>query len=211
LVVDVDNGGQNVAQGLAGSCLGNTHEVRATHGDGPALSLDGGGRLVALSADLLHDVVGQIDLREVLDGILRLSAHCDLLFVAIPLDLVGGTSGHAGVLLVEVLLEGSQVGEIDRAHGEILASATSSTAIASESATAAASETISASAVIAALLDATVPYAMVVATAASATEAIAATAASSTTVIAAAIASATATSTVTKVAIVWCPGKRKLN
>lgn len=109
LVVDVHDGGQDEAAGLAGASLSDGHHVRAAEGDGPALALNRCRLLVVLTTHLLHDVVGETRLLEGLDGVGSVADDRDLVLLAVAVDFVGGSFGGDGVHLVEVLLERLQL------------------------------------------------------------------------------------------------------
>jgi hypothetical protein len=116
LGVDVDNSGQTVRQSLSGTGLSNTDDIASREGHGPALGLDRGGLVKALSLDLRQNVLGETGLVEGFDGArdaLTLNGH--LVGLAELLHLLFRAGSDILVLLVEGLLElgeGAQVYEM---------------------------------------------------------------------------------------------------
>ena len=113
LSIDVDNGGETVAQGLSGTSLGNTDDITTGEGHGPTLSLDSGGAVKALCLDLREDVLGETGLVESLNGagnVVTLNGHD--LGLAEGINLLLSARSNVGVLLVEGLFELGEAVEV---------------------------------------------------------------------------------------------------
>ena len=78
LVIYVHYRRQNVSQRLPRARLSDADHIFAAHGDRPALRLDGGRSVVALFHDAIHDVLGEVRLLELLDGVGHVPVDSDL-------------------------------------------------------------------------------------------------------------------------------------
>lgn len=109
LVVDMDDGRENVSQSFTGSGLGDTDHVVTGHGDGPSLSLDGGGIFISLGFDVGHYVVGELALLKGSDGrgYFR-SADRDAVAPPVLVYFAMRPLEDGRVRIVEVFLERSQ-------------------------------------------------------------------------------------------------------
>jgi hypothetical protein len=106
LCVDVDDGGETVAESLSGTGLGDTDNVATRESHGPALRLNGGRLGEASSLDLIENVGRKTSLVEGFDGSGDVSAGKSHGVVGAELvDLSLGTGSDGGILLVEGLLE----------------------------------------------------------------------------------------------------------
>lgn len=106
LGVNVDNGRQTVRESLTGTSGSDTNDISSSEGHGPSLALNGGGLLETLLLDLLENVRGEASLVEVGHGLGdTVSDQRHLVLLSESGDLLVGSLGDSGVLLVEVLLE----------------------------------------------------------------------------------------------------------
>jgi len=106
LGVDVDESGEQEGDGLTRTSLGNTNDVKAAQGCGPALALDGTG-VLEFSGELLVDVAGEIGFFEIEDGSWgRSTSDDDLMFITEIVNFFLGFLSDGFVLIVKVLLEG---------------------------------------------------------------------------------------------------------
>jgi hypothetical protein len=110
LVVDMDNRGKNVGQGLARASLSDSDHIVTGHGDGPSLSLNGGRFVVSLRFDIRHDVIRKFALDEGRDGVRDLgSADRDRVTSPVVVNFAMRSLDDCGMGIVKVLLERSQL------------------------------------------------------------------------------------------------------
>lgn len=80
---------------LQHSYLCNAYKVPPLEGDGPALPLDGCGLLISLSADLCHNIVREVVVAKILDGVGDISSSKgDLLLGSVNRHMVNGKKLH---------------------------------------------------------------------------------------------------------------------
>lgn len=104
----MDESGKQEGNGLSGTSLGNTNDVKTTHGGGPALTLDGTGGL-ELAGELFKDVGREIGFFEVEDGSGgKSTSDDDLVFITEIINFFLRLVLDGVKLSVEVLLERTQ-------------------------------------------------------------------------------------------------------
>ena len=110
LIEDVNEGGQNVAEGLSRSGLGDSDEVQAGERHRPALGLDGGRVVEALPHEVGHDLLREAALLKLEYGVGDVVPlhDGDLVLVAVLPDNAGASALDCPGRLVKVLLEGRQ-------------------------------------------------------------------------------------------------------
>merc|ERR1719203_1196559 len=69
LVVRMDNPRKKISKSLPRASLSDPHHVNSSQSDGPSLGLDRSGRIKPSLPDLSHDVVGEVSVLKVGDGV----------------------------------------------------------------------------------------------------------------------------------------------
>jgi len=104
----MDESRKQEGNGLSGTSLSNTNDVKTTHGGGPALTLDGTG-VLELAGELFKDVAGEIGFFEVEDGSGgKRTSDDDLVFITEIINFFLRLVLDGVKLSVKVLLERTQ-------------------------------------------------------------------------------------------------------